>query len=140
MQQVADTVSIIGRGRLLASGYVNEILAAADSQTVRVGIADPDLAKDVLEAAGYLVIVAGPFLTVGISDKNQRFDPAGVTQALAAQGLYVQELTPVRADLESVFLELTAEEHLGVTQHGPDAAPPSATERLGPLGPGAGAR
>ena len=34
---------------------------------------------------------------------------------LAEQGLYVDELTPVRADLESVFLELTAEEHLGAT-------------------------
>ena len=34
--------------------------------------------------------------------------PAHITQALAAHGQYLDELVPVRADLESVFLELTA--------------------------------
>ena len=41
-----------------------------------------------------------------------------ITWLLAQQGLYVAELVPVRADLESVFLDLTAEEHLGATQDG----------------------
>jgi ABC-2 type transport system ATP-binding protein len=36
-----------------------------------------------------------------------------VTRRLAQQELYVSELIPVRADLESVFLELTADEGLG---------------------------
>ena len=40
VQQVADTVSIIGRGRLLAEGDVDEILRAAARQAVRVGVAD----------------------------------------------------------------------------------------------------
>jgi hypothetical protein len=35
---------------------------------------------------------------------------------LADRGLYVEELVPVRRDLESVFLELTADDHLGATQ------------------------
>jgi ABC-2 type transport system ATP-binding protein len=34
---------------------------------------------------------------------------------LAERHLYVRELTPVQRDLESVFLELTADEHLGAT-------------------------
>jgi ABC-2 type transport system ATP-binding protein len=34
-------------------------------------------------------------------------DPARITQVLAEQGLFVRELVPERADLESVFLELT---------------------------------
>lgn len=126
VQQVADTVSIIGRGHLLASGHVEEILAAADSQTVRVGVADPARAAAVLQGAGLLVVPSGPMLTVGLGNKQHRFDPARVTRLLAAEGLFVHELTPVRADLESVFLELTAEEHLGATQHHP---PP-------PTGPG----
>ena len=124
VQQVADTVSIIGRGKLLASGHVSEILAAADSQTVRVGVADPARARGVLEQAGLSVTPVGALLTVGSGQKGQRFDPAFVTEVLAQQGLYVSELTPVRADLESVFLELTADEHLGVTQRGPATAPP----------------
>jgi ABC-type multidrug transport system ATPase subunit len=132
VQQVADTVSIIGRGRLLASGHVDEILASADSQTVRVGVSDPDRARQVLEAGGFLVVQAGPTLTVGIRDKRQRFDFSRVTRVLAQQDLYVSELTPVRADLESVFLELTADEHLGATQHFPGTSP------AGPAGPDAG--
>jgi hypothetical protein len=39
-----------------------------------------------------------------------------VTRRLAQQELYVSELVPVRADLESVFLELTADEGLGGDQ------------------------
>jgi ABC-2 type transport system ATP-binding protein len=39
-------------------------------------------------------------------------DPADVTRRLAHQELYVSELVPVRADLESVFLELTEGEGL----------------------------
>ena len=37
-------------------------------------------------------------------------DGAEITRRLAAHNLFVNELTPMRADLESVFLELTAEE------------------------------
>jgi len=123
VQQVADTVSIIGRGRLLASGRVDEILASAATQTVRVGVAEPERARHVLEAAGFVVLPGGPVLTVGIREAGQRFDFSRVTRALAQQGLFVFELTPVRADLESVFLGLTSEEHLGSTQHDPRPTP-----------------
>jgi hypothetical protein len=71
------------------------------------------------------VVPAGPTLTVGIRDKQQRFEPSRVTRVLAQQDLFVHELTPVRADLESVFLQLTAEEHLGATQHHPGPPPPA---------------
>jgi ABC-type multidrug transport system ATPase subunit len=135
VQQVADTVSIIGRGQLLASGHVDEILAAADSQTVRVGVANPEKARAVLEAAGFVVVPSGPLLTVGIHDKQQCFEPSRVTRVLAQQDLFVHELTPVRADLESVFLELTAEEHLGATQHHPGPPPPPPTPGSTPANP-----
>jgi hypothetical protein len=39
-----------------------------------------------------------------------------VTRALADQGLYLTELRPDEADLETVFLELTAERPLEVTR------------------------
>jgi ABC-2 type transport system ATP-binding protein len=116
--QVADTVSIIGRGRLLAEGPVQEILSSHTGAAVRVGIADPDRATRLLVEAGYRVTAADDhLLTVGLGDttatSQARLDPSRITEALARSGLYVSELTPVRADLESVFLELTAEEHLG---------------------------
>jgi ABC-2 type transport system ATP-binding protein len=123
VQQVADTVSIIGRGRLLASGRVDEILAAADSHTLLVGVAEPERARAVLEGAGYWVGPPGALLTVGNRDLRRGFNPADVTRVLAQQSLFVHELTPVRADLESVFLQLTTDEHLGAAQQAPPAGP-----------------
>ena len=38
-----------------------------------------------------------------------------ITRVLAEAGLYLSELTPVRADLETIFLELTADDRMGVT-------------------------
>ena len=35
--------------------------------------------------------------------------PAEITRVLAAHGHYLEELTPVTADLETAFLELTGE-------------------------------
>ena len=58
-----------------------------------------------------------------------RLDLAQITRVLAEQGLYVSELVPVRRDLESVFLELTAEEHLGATQRDGRGGKPAARRR-----------
>jgi len=114
VQQVADTVSIIGRGRLLAQGNVDDILAAPGGQTVQVGVADPERAATVLRQAGFTVEpLPERRLAVRRTGDQPDFDPARLTWLLAQQGLFVSELVPVRADLESVFLDLTAAEHLG---------------------------
>jgi len=107
VEQVADTVSIIGHGTLLAEGRVGDILGGTGVAQVRVGVASPDRAAQVLEADGFPVTRDGGQLVVGTDD------PSAVTRALAGHGLYVAELVPVRADLESAFLALTAEEGLG---------------------------
>lgn len=120
VEQVADTVSIIGRGRLLASGTVAEVIGDR-AGSVRVGAGDLPRAAQVLAGAGLAVRPDGAHLLVdGVAD------PAQVTYLLAHQGIYVRELVPVRAGLEQVFLELTQAAGLG----GP---PP------GQGGPGAGA-
>jgi ABC-2 type transport system ATP-binding protein len=116
VQQVADTVTIIGRGRLLAEGRVEDILAVG-GQSVRVGVNDTPRAAQLLADAGFLVSPApGRLLSVSSRDQRTRLDPAVITRVLAEYGLYVFELTTVRADLESVFLELTADEHLGASE------------------------
>ena len=102
VEQVADTVSIIGRGRLLASGSVAEIVGERGAG-VRVGIEDPDGAAQVLQTAGLSVRREGEELLV-----DGAGDPARITYLLAQQGRYVRSLTTVSAGLESVFLELTA--------------------------------
>ncbi|MFP5282214.1 MAG: ABC transporter ATP-binding protein [Actinomycetes bacterium] len=114
VQQVADTVSIIGRGRLLAEGDVGEILARHSRRSVRVGIADPARAAAVLGAAGFLVSPTPGGLQAA-RPEERGFDPADVTRLLAEQGMYVRELVEIRPDLEAVFLQLTADEHLGAS-------------------------
>jgi len=77
---------------------------------MRVGVADPVGAQRILTEGGLLVRHDGGLLVVeGVTDG------AEITKCLAAHDLFVNELTPVRADLESVFLELTAEEGLETT-------------------------
>ena len=120
VQQVADTVSIIGRGRLLAQGDVDDILEAGAQESARVGIADPARAATVLAESGFAVsTLPDGMLTVAAGARAGQsatdLDLAKITRVLAEHQLYVFELTPVRADLESVFLELTAEDHLGAT-------------------------
>jgi len=107
VEQVADTVSIIGHGRLLASGRVADVIGDQTASSLRVGVADPVVAQRILTDGGLLVRLDGGLLVVeGMSDG------AEITRRLAAHNLFVNELTPIRADLESVFLELTAEEGL----------------------------
>jgi ABC-type multidrug transport system ATPase subunit len=107
VEQVADTVSIIGHGRLLAQGSVADVIGARTATSVRLRIADRDAATRVLTDHGLAVTADADQLLVDGVD-----DPAEVTRQLAERGLYVSELVPVRAGLESVFLELTAGEGL----------------------------
>src|SRR5829696_4343933 len=124
VQQVADTVSIIGRGRLLAEGNVDDILDAGAQESARVGIGDPARAATVLAEAGFAVRplpdgMLNVWAGAGAGQSATDLDLALITRLLAEHGLYVFELTPVRADLESVFLELTAEDHLGASSREP---------------------
>ncbi len=105
VQQVCDGVSIIGHGSLLASGPVKDVVGSRASRAVRLGLSDLAAATTALEAAGYDV---RPDLDHLVVDTTA--DPAALTELLARHGLYVNELTPIRADLETVFLELTADD------------------------------
>ncbi|MGH3507656.1 MAG: ABC transporter ATP-binding protein [Nocardioidaceae bacterium] len=107
VQQVCDHVSIIGRGRLLASGSVADVVGDTASG-VRVGVADLGAGAAILERADLTVRRERDHLVV-----DHAADPAVITKVLAERGHFVHELTPVRADLESVFLELTGGEGPG---------------------------
>jgi ABC-2 type transport system ATP-binding protein len=115
VQQVCDHVSIIGRGRLLASGSVADVVGST-TRGVRVGVSDLAAGASILERAGLAVHRERDHLVV-----DHVADPSTITRLLAEQGHFVHELTPVRADLESVFLELTGGEGPG---DGPLPDPP----------------
>ena len=107
VESVCDAVTILVRGRLVASGPVSEVLAmAGSSAALRLRFDDEHQAVQavaVLAGAG-VTATPGPPGTVRVDS------PAGaqVNAILGAQGIWAAEITPVRPDLERVFLELTA--------------------------------
>ncbi len=110
VQQVCHSVSIVGDGRLLASGKVEELIGEKVSRT-RVGVSDPQGAKHFLESAGYAVTREVDHLVVEGHEQ-----PEQITRLLADKGLYVQELTAIRPTLESFFLKLTGRKPPSTTQ------------------------
>ena len=100
VQQVCTAATIIGHGKVLASGRVDQLLGAATSHRVRC--TDPHAAIGVLRTAGLTVHPEGDVLSV------ETDDPGTLTRLLAARDIWVTELVPARQDLESYFLSLTA--------------------------------
>ena len=104
MENTADHLIVIGRGSLLADCTMDEFIARASGQIVRVATPQADLlVKAVAEAGGSAV-----------SGDNGTLTVSGLTAAqvgdLAFDHLVrLHELTVVRASLEEAFMELTAD-------------------------------
>jgi ABC-2 type transport system ATP-binding protein len=116
VQQVCTSATIIGNGRMLASGRVEDLLRSG-TPSYRVEVSDPEAAVRVLGDAGFTVTRSADQLDVETARPG-----SDVTRALAAHDLWVESLVPVRQDLESFFLELTADDTLGHTPGGPTEA------------------
>ena len=105
VQQVCSAATIIGHGRVLASGPVDQLLGGSTRHRLRV--AEPAAAAGVLRTAGLAVTAEDDVLLVDTDD------PAAVTRLLAREEIWVSEITPARQDLESYFLSLTAADRAG---------------------------
>ncbi|MFE7872538.1 ABC transporter ATP-binding protein [Micromonospora humida] len=104
IQLICDHVTIIARGRRVAAGRVDDVLAGHDPHEWRVRVAESERGAQLLREAGLTVAVdPDDVLVVGGAP-----EPELISSTLGGQGLWVRELTPVRPDLESVFLDLTA--------------------------------
>jgi ABC-2 type transport system ATP-binding protein len=112
IQQLADVVGIIARGRLVREGRISELLASGGH--VRVRVASPEVGA----ATAALTALAGPDSTSAPTADGAdawlsvRLDPsraAEVNRSLAQAGVYASRLEGGN-DLESLFLELTGQE------------------------------
>jgi ABC-2 type transport system ATP-binding protein len=106
VQQTADRVAILARGRCVAAGPVAEVLATERAMGVLVKVADLEAGRAALVAAGLDAQLDGDLLRVAIAPA----EAGSVTRALADRGLYLTELRPDTVDLETVFLELTRDQ------------------------------
>jgi ABC-2 type transport system ATP-binding protein len=106
VQQTADRVAILARGRLVTSGAVNEVLSAGRARGLVVRVEPAGDALRALADAGIAATADGSALRVDLAPQ----DAARVTKALAERGLYLSELRAEEVDLETVFLQLTRDE------------------------------
>jgi ABC-2 type transport system ATP-binding protein len=103
VQQTADRVAILARGRSVATGPVAEVLTSGRTTGLVVRLDDLAGGLSVLTQAGISARQVDGSLVVDLAPA----EAARVTRALADRGLYLTELRADEADLETVFLELT---------------------------------
>ncbi|MFY1660461.1 ABC transporter ATP-binding protein [Micromonospora sp. WMMD1274] len=106
MQQTADRVVVLGRGRLVADAPLAELIAARPTASVRVRGPEPAA----LAALGDRLAAEGATVTTDEGGMSVAGSTAGRVGDLAHEmGVRLHELTPVAPSLEEAFLELTAD-------------------------------
>ncbi|MEA2557660.1 MAG: type transport system ATP-binding protein, partial [Actinomycetota bacterium] len=103
VEQTADRVAILARGRCVATGPVHEVLASSGGEGMVARVDDLAAGERTLRAAGMTATVDADVLRISVPAS----EGAAITRTLAAAGLYLSELRPDEVDLETVFLELT---------------------------------
>jgi ABC-2 type transport system ATP-binding protein len=114
MENTADHLLVIGRGKLIADCTVEEFIAANSQLNVRVRTPQPDLLAKLVAAAGATVREHGDGSMV-ISG----LEPGRVGDLAYDNAVRLHELAPVHASLEQAFMELTASSvqfHAGVPE------------------------
>jgi ABC-2 type transport system ATP-binding protein len=105
MAQTADHLLVIGRGRIITAGPIEEVIATARQATVRVVTPKSGELAELLADRGATVTTVAP----------GRLEVAELTSAeigdlAAGRGLPLHELTPLSASLEDAYLSLTRDE------------------------------
>ena len=102
LEDTADHVVVIGRGKLIADAPVADLLAAASDAGVTVRTPDTAAAMKALVDFGAVVTSPGGDVlsVVGLAADE-------VAEVMAARSLRLYELTPHRATLEEAYMSLT---------------------------------
>jgi ABC-type multidrug transport system ATPase subunit len=108
VELMCHRATIIRRGRLVAEGTIDELLAryGTSGYVTRVDAADGSRAVQLLEHAGLSVqsLGEGRLSVTGAIEHGEQ-----ISRPLAEAGIYVSELRTDSADLEQVFLSLTTD-------------------------------
>ena len=123
VQLMCDRATIINRGRLVADGTIDELIAGNGAGGYSVGVAEHEAvrAAEVLNAGGLTATVeSGGALTVA----GDIADGSHISRPLADAGIYVHRLQSRGASLEEVLLALTGEPASGDGDPAAVAPPP----------------
>ncbi len=100
VEQIADEMILIGRGRIVAEGTKDELLAGAEHKTSLVTALDNELLAKALKDKGYEVTPAGTGLRVDAA-------PVDVGHVVAENAIVLTDLRSADGGLEELFLALT---------------------------------
>ena len=103
MENTADHLLVIGRGKLIADCTVDEFIAANSQQTVRVRTPQQDQLAKLVATAGGTVRENGDGMMV-----VSGLDVSEVGDLAYENSIRLHELSPLHASLEEAFMELTA--------------------------------
>jgi ABC-2 type transport system ATP-binding protein len=103
MENIADHLLVMGRGRLIADCTVDEFIAADSQRGVRVRTPQPEELTRLVAAAGGAVRDDGEGTVVVSGLETGRIWDLAFENAVR-----LQELAPVHASLEQAFMERTA--------------------------------
>ncbi|HEY0934844.1 MAG TPA: ATP-binding cassette domain-containing protein [Trebonia sp.] len=113
LQDTADHLVVVGRGRVIADRPVAELIAAASGDRVRLRTAAVAAAMSVLANAGAEVAATAPDAVI-----VTRLSAERVVESLTARHVPFAEVSAHRATLEEAYMELTrdaVEFHAGGT-------------------------
>jgi ABC-2 type transport system ATP-binding protein len=104
MALTAQHLIVIGRGRLIAGAGVEEFIAGAEGETVRVRSTDPDALAALLRSRAAEVSgdQDGALTVSGLSTDQ-------VGRVAGAAGITLLELTARQASLEEAFIDMTSD-------------------------------
>jgi len=106
VEQVCDYVFIFQRGRVVARGGTQDLIAG--KARLEVQVADIDAAERLLRASRWAASVARQDGAIIIQGGGP--DAAEINHLLASDGLYASIIRPLSQTLEDVFFELTGEQ------------------------------
>lgn len=102
MALTADRLVVIGRGRLIAEGTVEDVIGRASTGTVRVDTPEPERLRTLVQALGATTATDadGALIVTGATARE-------IGTAAGTAGITLHELAPRSASLEEAFMELT---------------------------------
>jgi ABC-2 type transport system ATP-binding protein len=114
MENTADHLIVIGRGRLIADCEMAEFIARSSGQAVLVRTPEPDSLTLAVTAAGGIVSPGTVSPDAASNGGDQNLEVCGLSEHQVgdiafARGIPIHHLAAARISLEQAFMELTAD-------------------------------
>ena len=106
VEDVCDSVGILSRGRLIAQGRMEELLAGRSA--VRIRATDDARAAEIITSLSWISELRREDGALVVTAPPQR--SAEIAAALSDQGVHLREMSQIQESLEEYFLQVTGED------------------------------